>query len=73
MNYKVGDKIIISKPSQEELNKWCDSWENGMDDYIGKEYIIDNINVNSFRIKSVAFNFPSCILNNPKEINYEIY
>jgi hypothetical protein len=73
MNYKVGDKIIISKPSQEELDKWNDSWVTGMNNYIGNEYIIEKIDHSSFYINEGDYAWPLCMLNNNKEITYEVY
>jgi hypothetical protein len=37
MKYKVGDEIIISKPSKEKLDKWSNNWVDSMDYYIGKK------------------------------------
>ena len=75
MNYKVGDKITISKPSKKELEKWSNHWAKSMDEYIGQEKTIKNISqeTESFSLSARIYYWPLCMLNNPKEINYEIY
>lgn len=73
MNYKVGDEIIIIKPSKEELYKWDDNWVKSMDNYIGNKYKIEKIDKYYFQIIGTYYSFPLCMLENPKEINYEIY
>lgn len=73
MNYKVGDEIIITKPSLKELKGWFYYWIKSMDDYIGKKYEINLIHNDGFNIVGTDFIFPLCILENNPNTNYEVY
>jgi hypothetical protein len=73
MNYKVGDEIIISKPSKEELKMWDNSWTPTMDNYIGKKRIIKEIYQKGFFVINISYSFPLCMLEYSNQTHYEIY
>lgn len=74
MDYKVGDKVIIFKPTQDILKKWDNVWVPDMDKFIGREVIIENIRSTHFCVKGL-WSWPLEILYNQhnKESHYEIY
>ena len=51
------------------------NWSKNMDNYIGQEKTIKSISqeTESFSLSVSIYHWPLCMLNNPKEINYEIY
>ena len=75
MDYKKGDKVIIFKPSQDILKKWDNYWVDDMDEFIGKEVIIEDIRGTLFKTTKNSWSWPLEILYNQhnKESHYEIY
>lgn len=72
MNYKVGDKVTIQKPSKKQLKLWDNCWVDDMDKYIGEEYIIAGID-KYLSFENIIYNFPLCMIEYSIETNYEIY
>ena len=59
MRFKVGDKVTIRKPTEDELVNWNNRWVSEMDNYVGRQMEIEHVVGGDIRLIGVTWDFPA--------------